>query len=74
MRKYGIKEEIQVFNLDYCGFYIRGMTLGRTKCVVQTGIRGYKREMCFRGTYDHLTMIEVISESDQVMKPLFATP
>lgn len=67
-------QKTQVFNLDECRFSIRGMTLGRSKCVVQKGTQGNTKEPKFRGTFDHVTMMPVISASGQVMTPLFVLP
>lgn len=35
MRKFDIDEPTRIFNLDESGFYIKGMTFGRWKCILK---------------------------------------
>lgn len=73
--KHGINDGCYIFNLDESGFSMRGMTLGgRTKCVVQRGTRANTREVKFRGTVDHVTLMPVVSGSGHIYTPLFVLP
>lgn len=63
-----------MFNSDESGFSLRGMTLGRSKCIVRSVMRANTRELKFRGTCDHVTVMPVISAAGQVMTPLVVFP
>lgn len=73
--KYGIKEPCQVFNLDESGFSIRGMAWsGRSKRVVRRAARANARQLKWRGSVDHVTMMAVVSAGGQSYTPLFVLP
>lgn len=74
MDKHDITEADQVLNLDESGFSMRGMSFGRSKCLVQQGTRANTRELKWRGTCDHVTVMPVISAAGQVFTPLFVLP
>lgn len=72
--KHKIRDPCRIFNLDDCGFSIRGMTLGRSKCAVKKGTIGNTRELTFKGTVDHVTMMPVILAFGKIFTPLLVSP
>lgn len=72
--KHSINDSSRIINLDESGFSLRGMTIGRAKCIVKSGTRGNTRELKFRGSCDHVTLMPVVSAAGQVFTPLFVLP
>lgn len=50
------------------------MTLGGSNCAVRSGTRGKSTEVQFRGRWDHINLISVVSNYGQVMTPLIVLP
>lgn len=67
--QHDIGDPTRIFNLDEAWFSIRGITLGRSKCVVNRGKGGNKVEANLRGTYDNLTLIPLVSAAGRIMTP-----
>lgn len=74
MSKYDIWDPDRIFNLDKSGFSMRGMMLGSTKRVFKWSERGNTREIQFRGTCDHVKLLQVISAAGQIMTPIVVLP
>ena len=59
-----IREPSHVFNLDECGFSVKGMTRGRrVKRVVQAETTVHQRTISWAGSVDHVTCMTVVSAS-----------
>lgn len=69
--KYGITEGSQDLNVDKCRFSFQEMTLGRSKCVVQNGRAGIRKDPKCRAVCEQGSMMPVIIASQKVLKPLF---
>lgn len=72
MSTFSIRNPTRIFNLDEAGFFMRGMPLWRSKRVGKTGERGNTREIKFRGTLHHVTLMLVISAAGQILIPIVA--
>lgn len=49
---------------------MRCMTVRRDEYVVKCGVRDNKSEIPFRGTFNHVTPMAVVSEASKIMKGL----
>lgn len=73
--KHDITEPFQVFNLDESGFSIKGMSYGsRSKRIVRNGSRANARQLKWRGTCDHVTLMAVVNAAGQSYTPLVVLP
>lgn len=62
-------------NLDYSGLSVRGMTLGgREKCIVTNKALANTKDLLFRGSIDHVTLVSVVSATGQAYTPLVVLP
>lgn len=53
---------------------MRGMILGRSKCVVENGYRGIYRELKFKGTCGHVNLLPMVSATFQALTSLIFLP
>lgn len=73
--KYRITEPTHVFNLDECGFSVKGMTWGRrVKRVVHAGTTSFQRTLTWTGSVDHVTCMAVVSAAGKAWTPAFVLP
>eukprot|EP00171_Calliarthron_tuberculosum_P004068 IDg4068t1 len=73
--KYSITEPTHVFNLDECGFSVKGMTWGkRIKRVVHAGTTSFQRTLSWSGSVDHVTCMAVVSAAGRSWTPAFVLP
>lgn len=70
-KKHAILDACRIFNFDKNGFYIRGMAIGRSNCVVKNGTRANMRDPMFKGTLDHVPLMNVVSATGLILTPLF---
>ena len=70
LKSHGINEPTHVFNLDECGFSVKGMTWGRkVKRIVADGSTCYMRTIAWQGSLDHVTMMAVVNAACQSFTP-----
>lgn len=74
MTKNNIRNPTPLFNLDKFVFSMRGITLGRPKFILKWDERGNTRDVKFRGSCDHVTLMPFVSAPGQIMMPLAVLP
>lgn len=60
VKKYDI-DATRLFNLDETGFGMKGMTFGRSKCIVETKDRANTKELKLKGIVDRIKLMPVVS-------------
>lgn len=75
MDSYGIHDPTHVFNLDECGFSVKGMSWGRrVKRVAVEGTTVFQRTIAWQGSVDHVTCMAVVNAAGQIFTPAFVLP
>lgn len=74
MEKFDTYDLTRIFNLNELGFYLRDMMVYRLKYMARRGERGKTREIQFRGTWDHVTLVQVMWAAGQIMTLLVVMP
>lgn len=74
IKKHDINDVSRILNLGESGFNLRGMTLGRSKCVVASGTGENMHEPKFRGPCDLVIIKLVISAAGQILTLLVVLP
>lgn len=74
MGNYYVRDPKRIFDLDKSGFSTRGMALGKGKCIVKVGTRGITRELKFRVSCNHVTLMSVVSGASQIMMLFVVLP
>lgn len=74
MSMFQIRYPAHAFDLHESGFSLKGMTLGLSKSIITSDLRGNTRELIFCRLCDHVTLMPVVSPVGQILKSLLIPP